>query len=83
VPRILTLWLPRWPVQRRLSDNAELRHGPVFVCQRQPQGAMTVVAWAIPRRLAAPQAGGERAGHERAGHERAGDATAGPATAGE
>ncbi len=76
--RILTLWLPRWPVQRRLSGNAELRHGPVFVCQRQPQGAMTVVAWAIPRRLAAPQAG-----RERAGHVRAGPATAGPATAGE
>lgn len=76
--RILTLWLPRWPVQRRLSSNAELRHGPVFVCQRQPQGAMTVVAWAIPRRPAAPQAGGERAGQVRAG-----DATAGPATAGD
>ena len=83
MPRILTLWLPRWPVQRRLSDNAELRHGPVFVCQRQPQGAMTVVAWAIPRRPAAPQAGGERAGHERAGDATAGPATAGPATAGE
>jgi protein ImuB len=67
VPRILTLWLPRWPVQRRLSGNAELRHGPVFVCQRQPQGAMTVVAWAIPRRPAAPQAGGERAGPATAG----------------
>ncbi len=73
MPRILTLWLPRWPVQRRLSGNAELRHGPVFVCQRQPQGAMTVVAWAIPRRPAAPQVGGERAG----------PATAGPATAGD
>ncbi len=78
MPRILTLWLPRWPVQRRLSGNAELRHGPVFVCQRQPQGAMTVVAWAIPRRPAAPQAGGKRAGQVRAG-----DATAGPATAGD
>ncbi|MEI8318522.1 MAG: DNA polymerase Y family protein [Planctomycetia bacterium] len=78
MPRILTLWLPRWPVQRRLSSNAELRHGPVFVCQRQPQGAMTVVAWAIPRRPAAPQAGGKRAGHVRAG-----DAAAGPATAGD
>jgi protein ImuB len=73
VPRILTLWLPRWPVQRRLRGNAELRHGPVFVCQRQPQGAMTVVAWAIPRRPAAPQACGERSG----------SATAGPATAGD
>ena len=67
MPRILTLWLPRWPVQRRLSSNAELRHGPVFVCQRQPQGAMTVVAWAIPRCPAAPEVGGERAGPATAG----------------
>ena len=72
MPRILTLWLPRWPVQRRLSSNAELRHGPVFVCQRQPQGAMTVVAWAIPRCPAAPEVGGERAGGERAGPATAG-----------
>ena len=76
MPRILTLWLPRWPVQRRLSSNAELRHGPVFVCQRQPQGAMAVVAWAIPRRPAAPEVGVKRA-------VTAGDATAGPATAGD
>jgi protein ImuB len=79
----LTLWLPRWPVQRRLSGNAELRHGPVFVCQRQPQGAMTVVAWAIPRRPAAPQAEEERAGHVRAGNATVGPATARRATAGD
>ena len=81
MPRILTLWLPRWPVQRRLSSNAELRHGPVFVCQRQPQGAMTVVAWAIPRRPAAPEVGGKRAGRVTAGPATAGRATAGDGVA--
>lgn len=49
MPRILTLWLPRWPVQRRLNGDAGPRHGPLFVCRRQPRGEMTVVAWAIPR----------------------------------
>lgn len=50
MPRILTLWFPRWPVQRRLVGNAALRHVPVFVCQRQPRGVMTVLcwAWALP-----------------------------------
>jgi protein ImuB len=67
VPRILTLWFPRWPVQRRFSSNAELRHVPVFVCQRQPRGLMTVVAWAIPR-LPSQDAGGARAAEGPAIH---------------
>jgi len=67
VPRILTLWLPRWPVQRRLVGHAELRHVPVFVCQRQPRGVMTVVAWAIPRPKSA-EAGGAGVGDGAAIH---------------
>lgn len=46
MPRFLTIWLPRWPVQRRLLARPELRRVPVFVCRREPRGAMTVVSWA-------------------------------------
>ena len=44
--RILTIWLPRWPVQRRLVERPELRRVPVFVCRRERRGLMTVVSWA-------------------------------------
>ena len=44
--RIMTIWLPRWPVQRRLIERPELRRRPVFVCRRERRGVMTVVAWA-------------------------------------
>lgn len=52
MPRILTIWLPRWPVQRRLLEWPELRRRPVFVCRRERRGMMTVVnwAWAVPPR---------------------------------
>jgi len=46
MPRILTIWLPRWPVQRRLVERPELRRVPVFVCRRERRGLMTVVSWA-------------------------------------
>ena len=46
MPRFLTIWLPRWPVQRRLLARPELRRVPVFVCRRERRGAMTVVSWA-------------------------------------
>jgi protein ImuB len=46
VPRILTIWVPRWPVQRRLVERPELRRVPVFVCRRERRGLMTVVSWA-------------------------------------
>jgi protein ImuB len=54
--RIMTIWLPRWPVQRRLLERPELRKRPVFVCRRERRGVMTVVAWAwaAPPRRAAP-----------------------------
>ncbi len=46
MPRIMTIWLPRWPVQRRLLEKPRLRRVPVFVCRRERRGVMTVVAWA-------------------------------------
>ena len=46
MPRIMTIWLPRWPVQRRLLEKPQLRRVPVFVCRRERRGVMTVVAWA-------------------------------------
>ncbi|NQW48987.1 MAG: hypothetical protein HQ464_14600 [Planctomycetes bacterium] len=56
--RIMTIWLPRWPVQRRLLERPELRKVPVFVCRRERRGVMTVVAWAwaAPPRAAEPSA---------------------------
>ncbi len=46
MPRVMTIWLPRWPVQRRLVERPELRKRPVFVCRREARGLMTVAAWA-------------------------------------
>ncbi len=56
--RIMTIWLPRWPVQRRLIERPELRRRPVFVCRRERRGVMTVVAWAwaAPPRKTLPSA---------------------------
>lgn len=44
--RIMTIWLPRWPVQRRLVEKPEWRKRPVFVCRREKRGLMTVMSWA-------------------------------------
>jgi protein ImuB len=57
MPRIMTIWLPRWPVQRRLGERPELRAVPVFVCRRERRGVMTIVswAWALPPRLESPR----------------------------
>ena len=46
MPRFLTIWLPRWPVQRRLLARPELRRVPLFVCRRERRGTMTVASWA-------------------------------------
>ena len=56
--RILTIWLPRWAVQRRLVERPELRRVPVFVCRRERRGLMTVVSWA----WAEPPSGRDAAG---------------------
>jgi protein ImuB len=57
--RVLAIWLPRWPVQRRLCERPELRDVPVFVCRRGRRGTLTVVswAWAVPPRGLSRQAG--------------------------
>jgi protein ImuB len=70
--RIMTIWLPRWPVQRRLLERPELRRRPVFVCRRERRGVMTVVAWAWaapPRRagVAVTQPGGASGSRIQAG----------------
>jgi len=46
MPRIMTIWLPRWPVQRRLRERPELRKLPVFICRRERRGLLTVASWA-------------------------------------
>jgi len=60
MPRIMTIWLPRWAVQRRLIDNPALRKVPVFVCRRERRGVMTIVswAWALPPRMESVHGGG-------------------------
>ena len=60
MPRILTIWLPRWPVQRRLLERPELRRVPVFVCRRERRGLMTVVSWAWAEPPADRGPGGRR-----------------------
>jgi protein ImuB len=62
VSRILTLWLPRFAVQRRLLAEPSLRSAPVIVVRRQPRGVMTVVCWA----WAEPPAGAEEGRGRRA-----------------
>lgn len=44
--RIMTIWLPRWPVQRRLVERPERRHVPLLVCRTEPRGVRRVVGWA-------------------------------------
>lgn len=53
--RIMTIWLPRWPVQRLLQEQPELRPLPVFICRQNRRGLMTVTswAWAAPPQAAA------------------------------
>ena len=49
MPRIMTIWLPRWPVQRLLQEQPERRPLPVFVCRRNHRGLLAVVSWAWAR----------------------------------
>ncbi|MFM7077954.1 MAG: Y-family DNA polymerase [Planctomycetaceae bacterium] len=63
--RILTLWLPRFAVQRRLLAEPSLRSAPVIVVRRQPRGVMTVVCWAWAEPPAASREEGR--GHRAAG----------------
>ena len=60
MPRVMTIWLPRWPVQRRLDERPEWRTVPVFVCRRERRGVMTIVSWAWARPPKVQSAGGGR-----------------------
>ena len=43
--RIMTIWLPRWPVQRRFVERPERRQAPLIVCRTEPRGVQRVVGW--------------------------------------
>ena len=44
--RIMTISLPRWPVQRQLLQQPGFREFPVFVCRQNARGVLSVVSWA-------------------------------------
>ena len=46
--RIMTIWIPRWPVQRRILDHPERRNLPMLICRRHGAGALRVVSWFWP-----------------------------------
>lgn len=41
----MTIWLPRWPVQRRLVERPERRRAPLLVCRTEPRGVQRVIGW--------------------------------------
>jgi len=61
VSRIMTIWIPKWPVQRRLVEQPERRKIPLLVCRREPRGVMTVVSMALGERVWKADRGGSRA----------------------
>ncbi len=44
--RIMTVVLPRWPVQRQLLQQPGFKEFPVFVCRQNARGVLSVVSWA-------------------------------------
>ena len=44
--RIMTIVLPRWPVQRQLLQQPGFREFPIFVCRQNARGVLSVVSWA-------------------------------------
>ena len=64
--RIMTIWIPKWPVQRRLVEQPELRKIPLLVCRREPRGVMTVVSMALGERLWRAGCEASRGGASRA-----------------
>ena len=44
--RIMTISLPRWPVQRQLLQQPGFRERPIFVCRQNARGILSVVSWA-------------------------------------
>jgi len=65
--RIMTIWIPKWPVQRRLVEQPELRKIPLLVCRREPRGVMTVVSMALGERVWKASRGVSRCGASRGG----------------
>ncbi len=57
----MTIWIPKWPVQRRLVEQPERRKIPLLVCRREPRGVMTVVSMALGERVWKADRGGSRA----------------------
>ena len=43
--RIMTIWLPRWPVQRVLQQQPECRSRPIVLCRQNHRGLLTVTSW--------------------------------------
>ncbi len=41
----MTIWLPRWPVQRVLQQQPECRSRPVVLCRQNHRGLLTVTSW--------------------------------------
>ena len=44
--RVMTISLPRWPVQRQILQQPGLRELPIFVCRQNVRGVLSVVSWA-------------------------------------
>ncbi len=44
--RVMTISLPRWPVQRQVLQQPGLRELPIFVCRQNVRGVLSVVSWA-------------------------------------
>ncbi|OUV74973.1 MAG: hypothetical protein CBC98_00135 [Planctomycetaceae bacterium TMED138] len=44
--RIMTISLPRWPVQRQILQQPGFREHPIFVCRQNARGVLSVVSWA-------------------------------------
>ena len=44
--RIMTISLPRWPVQRQILQQPGFRERPIFVCRQNARGVLSVVSWA-------------------------------------
>lgn len=72
MPRIMTIWIPKWPVQRRLVEQPERRKIPLLVCRREPRGVMTVVSMALGERVWKASRGGSAAGGDAASAIRSG-----------
>ena len=51
--RVMTIWLPRWPVQRRLVERPERRQAPLLVCRTELRGVQRLGLGGGPDQAAA------------------------------